>query len=400
MNNKNRFVFVALFIALFAVQTVAATTVSIENVFVEPNGNVTASIMISNVTNLGVADINLTFNQSVVQVSGAANSGFDYLNAVINNSIGVARIGAFQISSPGLNGDIKLADVLLNAVGSAGEASLLELSIIELKEVSTPETPIYATVDNGIFAIINPPEPPTNLSSTTGMFWINWAWTDGLNSDFVEVNINGVWVENCTKQYYNATYSPHATRTISLRGYNSSLNKYSAYVNHTTTIPNHAPVAIPGSVYRHNNVGSTYLCKAIFDASASYDPDGSITNYHWDLGDGTSGTGALVEHIYSSWNWNGTSYDPFIASLTVTDDLDPSINDIISIPVNVYIAGDANGDGVVDIFDATIVGFEWGETCECDTWIDRSDKADLNNDCVIDIFDAVIIGANWEHTAY
>ena len=400
MNNKNRFVFIALFIALFAVQTVAATTVSIENVFVEPNGNVNASIMINNVANLGVADINLTFNQSAVQVSGAANSDFDYLNAVINNSTGVVRIGAFQISSPGLNGDVKLADVLLNAVGSAGEASLLKLSINELKEVSTPETAIYATVDNGIFTIINPPEPPTTLSSTTGMFWINWTWTCGSNSDFVEVNINGAWVENCTKQYYNSTYSPHATRTISLRGYNSSLNKYSAYVNQTTTISNHAPVAIPRSVHRHNNVGSTYPCKAIFDASASYDLDGSITCYQWSFGDGTSGTGALVEHIYSSWDWNGTGYDPFIVCLTVTDDFDPLITDTITMPVDVYIAGDANGDGEVDIYDATTVGLEWDKTCKDDTWANRSDRADLNNDCVIDIFDAVIIGANWEYTAY
>ena len=400
MNNKNIFVFVALFIALFAVQTVAATTVSIENVFVEPNGNVTASIMINEVANLGVADINLAFNQSVVQVSGAANSDFDYLNAVINNSIGVVRIGAFQMSSPGLNGNVKLADVMLNAVGSAGGESVLNLAITELKEVSTPETSIYATVDNGIFAIINPPEPPTTLSSTTGMFWINWTWTCGSNSDFIEMKINDVWVENRTKQYYNCTYPPHATRTISLRGYNSGLNKYSAYVNQTTTIPNHAPVAIPGSVHRYNNVGSTYPCKAIFDASASYDPDGSIACYQWSFGDGTSGTSSLVEHIYSSWNWNGTGYDPFIVSLTVTDDFDPSINDTISIPVNVYITGDANGDGEVDIFDATMVGIEWDKACKSGGWIDRSDKADLNNDCVIDIFDAVIIGANWGHTAY
>jgi len=400
MNNKNRFVFVALFIALFAVQTVAATTVSIENVFVEPNGNVTASIMINDVTNLGVADINLIFNQSVVQVSGADNSDFDYLNAVINNSTGVARIGAFQMSSPGLNGNVKLADVMLNAVGSAGGESVLNLAITELKEVSTPETSIYATVDNGTFVIINPPEPPTTLSNTTGMFWINWTWACGSNSDFVEVNINDVWVENRTKQYYNGTYPPHATRTISLRGYNSNLNKYSAYVNQTTTIPNHAPVAIPESVHRHNNVGSTYPCKTIFNASASYDPDGDIADYQWTFGDVTSGTGALVEHIYSSCNWNGTGYDPFIVSLTVTDDLDPLINDAVTIPVNVYIAGDANSDGEVDIFDATMVGLEWDKACESGGWIDRSDRADLNNDCVIDIFDAVIIGANWEHTAY
>jgi hypothetical protein len=67
--------------------------------------------------------------------------------------------------------------------------------------------------------------------------------------------------------------------------------------------------------------------------------------------------------------------------------------------VNVYIAGDANGDGEVDIFDATIVGLEWGkETTDYWATNERGDKADLNNDREVDIFDAVIIGANWGHT--
>jgi hypothetical protein len=72
--------------------------------------------------------------------------------------------------------------------------------------------------------------------------------------------------------------------------------------------------------------------------------------------------------------------------------------------VNVYIAGDANGDGEVDIFDATIVGLEWDEECTSGSWATdptgRKDKADLNNDCIVDIFDAVIVGANWDHTAW
>ena len=404
MNKKYRYCFITLFIALFAVQTVAATTVSIENIFVEPNGNVTASIMINNVTNLGVADIYLTFNQSVVQVSGAASSDFDYLNAVINNSIGVARIGAFQMSSPGLNGDVKLADVLLDAVGSAGEASLLKLSINELKEVSTPETPIYAAVDYGTFSVINPPEPPTTHSSTTGMFWINWTWSTGYNTDFIEMKINDVWVENRTKQYYNCTYPPHATQTISLRGYNSGLNKYSAFVNQTTTIPNHAPIGIARSVHYHNNVGSIYPSKAIFNASTSYDPDGSIANYYWDFGDGITGTGALVEHVYSSNKWNGTGYDPFVLGLTVIDDIDPLINDTISIPVNVYIAGDVSGDGRVNIADAVIFGLEFGADCICtdQCWEgnDNGDRADLNNDRRVNIGDAMILGTNWGYTAW
>jgi len=85
----------------------------------------------------------------------------------------------------------------------------------------------------------------------------------------------------------------------------------------------------------------------------------------------------------------------------------------------VYIAGDANGDGKVNILDAAYVGMHWNDCCcancpcypdPCDTdvsecmeklWDDlQQDAADLNNDCNINILDAMIIGANWGHTAW
>jgi hypothetical protein len=37
----------------------------------------------------------------------------------------------------------------------------------------------------------------------------------------------------------------------------------------------------------------------VFVGSQSFDPDGTITSYVWDFGDGTSGTGADTTHIYS-----------------------------------------------------------------------------------------------------
>jgi hypothetical protein len=289
------------------------TTVSIGDIFVETGEDAVAQIMINNVTNLGVADINLTFDPSVVHVVSATNSEFDFLHAVIDNSTGVARIGGVDYGD-GLSGNVRLAEITLKAVGSHGEISALSLSINELKEAGAIETPIPATVDNGA-AFLNLP-----------------------------------------------------------------------------------PVAIARSAHRYNNVGSEYPCKATFNASASYDLDGDvITNYNWDFGDGYSGGGKIVEHVYSSCKWNGTGYEPFNVSLTVKDA--GGLTNTAIMHVNVYIAGDANGDGEVDIFDAVIVGLEWDKECT-GGWTDRSDRADLNNDCIVDIFDAVIVGANWEHVAW
>jgi len=49
-----------------------------------------------------------------------------------------------------------------------------------------------------------------------------------------------------------------------------------------------------------------------FDGSMSVDPDGSIAGYSWDFGDGTSATGASVDHTYGAPG-------SYRATLTVTD---------------------------------------------------------------------------------
>jgi PKD repeat protein len=50
-----------------------------------------------------------------------------------------------------------------------------------------------------------------------------------------------------------------------------------------------------------------------FDASESYDIDGTIVSYSWDFGDGTTATGVSVQHDYSQ-------DETYTVSLTVTDD--------------------------------------------------------------------------------
>ncbi|MFI7441051.1 S8 family serine peptidase [Nonomuraea indica] len=63
----------------------------------------------------------------------------------------------------------------------------------------------------------------------------------------------------------------------------------------------------------------TQTCRVIFiwrycdfNGSSSSDPDGTISSYAWNFGDGTSGTGATVTHFYSSGGAKSVT-------LTVTD---------------------------------------------------------------------------------
>lgn len=63
-----------------------------------------------------------------------------------------------------------------------------------------------------------------------------------------------------------------------------------------------------------------------FDAGASNDPDGNITKYEWDFGDGTKGSGQKVRHEYAQAG-------SYIVTLTVTDDNGATVTATLTITV-------------------------------------------------------------------
>ncbi|MDW7761281.1 MAG: PKD domain-containing protein [Acidobacteriota bacterium] len=104
-----------------------------------------------------------------------------------------------------------------------------------------------------------------------------------------------------------------------------------------------------------------------FDASNSYDPDGSIVSYSWKFGDGSQGSGKKVSHTY-------TKSGLFTAQLTVTDNEGKTGTNSTTImvgqqPVALFTASPTSGGAPLKVdFDATasndpnngsIVSYKW-----------------------------------------
>ena len=72
-------------------------------------------IMVLNATNAGAVDVTLTYNASVLSFNDASGDAMD--NVDPSSGDGWVRIGAFQMGSPGMNGDFTLADISFDVVG-------------------------------------------------------------------------------------------------------------------------------------------------------------------------------------------------------------------------------------------------------------------------------------------
>ena len=120
-----------------------------------------------------------------------------------------------------------------------------------------------------------------------------------------------------------------------------------------------------------------------FNASESYDSDGTIVSYTWNFGDGniTIVTSSNVHHNY-------TNVGTYTVTLNITDN--QNLWDTETANVKVTLLGDLNDDDEVNILDIAIVARAYGSKLEDPTW---NPIADLNNDEVINILDIALVAA-------
>jgi PKD repeat protein len=103
-----------------------------------------------------------------------------------------------------------------------------------------------------------------------------------------------------------------------------------------------------------------------FDASASYDPDGTIVEWGWEYGDGTGGGGEVIAHPFNS---SGT----YTTTLTVWDD-----------------------DGAMDTATATVVVLEVGERANWTFLVYDDGDNNLEDFALIDFLEMSSVGSTSE----
>jgi hypothetical protein len=205
--------------------------------------------------------------------------------------------------------------ITYRAMKSASAASVVahcDVDILIRKSDNTVRTTIATNVANSSSI------PYTNNTWVTLTAAYNWpGYTVVDPVDYLEV------------AYYIEVLTPQNGKWVRLRVDDNTLalTDQTKVENVILGYPNQPPIASFTFSPSTPLVNQTVT----FDASASHDPDGSITNYKWDFGDGNITTVAtpIIKHVYKTAG--STLY--YTVTLTVTDNEGATAVTSQSVPV-------------------------------------------------------------------
>ncbi|MEQ4518932.1 PKD domain-containing protein [Pseudarthrobacter sp. B907] len=220
--------------------------------------------------------------------------------------------------------------------------SVLPLSRIQAhyvasgRTVNAPPSPPVAAFTSAVTGLTAAVDASTSSDANGPIASYAWAFGDGSTGTGV------------TAQHSYAAAGSYDIR-LTVTDNSGSTASVTRTVTVTAPPPNQPPVAAFTS--------SVTNLAAAFDATGSKDPDGTISSYAWDFGDGGSGTGATASHSYAA---AGT----YQVTLTVTDGAGATgqLTQAVTVtapPANALVAADAFGRTTTGGFGTADVGGAW-----------------------------------------
>jgi len=195
---------------------VVKATISIGNASASFGNTTIVPVMIYDAKNVGVVDLNLSYNPSVVKVIDVAEGDFDTtIPNLEHTDTGLVRIGALQTENPGLNATVVIANITLKAVGIAGQFSPLNLCVNEFKDATPESNDIPYLVSNGTFTIIYLPTFDTGSGTYPSIMGVHY----GTIKPSHDVIVNKMYTYACEGtgghteyvELYNKTFHINAT---------------------------------------------------------------------------------------------------------------------------------------------------------------------------------------------
>ncbi len=178
----------------------------------------------------------------------------------------------------------------------------------------------YVDVNYTVSSSNSIPPAPTNLTNTTGNFWVNYTWLPGSGNVTNSYNVshNGTWINTTTATFLNSSVGAHNWSNISVYAFNSSgtgtLNQTPVSMN--TQVSNNAPaISLIDPTPANNSInttGSVQINTSVSDAdgdnmTALLNWNNSLVGW-WRMNEAAGGT--LVQDFSGYGNngtWNGNT---------------------------------------------------------------------------------------------
>lgn len=122
-------------------------------------GAITVPITIEDASNVGTCQLTLSYDPDVVIVSSISSahpdSDFDLLFANLGNAAhGSVGVIAYQGASPGLSGDVNVADVTFMVMGPVGSTTPLNMAVATLTDATPDCNRITCNTRDGSFTVL------------------------------------------------------------------------------------------------------------------------------------------------------------------------------------------------------------------------------------------------------